>query len=437
MIALMIVGVLAIHVSEQADSDMAGYAAKQWKFGLLGVAAFVGMTLLPYQRLGQASYVLFALTILMLVGIFALPSVRGSHRWIPLGPLNFQPSELAKFTVIIMLAWYLRYRDNYRRLLGLIVPFGLTLVPMGLVLLEPDLGTSLLFPPTLMIMLFVAGAKLRHLAVVLAMGLVLVFVPVPLMVDSVQMREHRDGFTTSALGPLTFYHVNTQLDWRKQPDVPLAYCRFQWGGGRIFDLQPLSLRMMMGHDQTAERAQRVTAWLRPNDPRLAQGKGYQPRLGRLILGTGGFNGRGDWNDVPTFFHVLPDDHTDFIFCVVGGQWGLLGCLVVLLLYGVIFLFGIEISLSTNDAFGRLLAIGVLALLFSQVLINVGMTLGLLPVTGMTLPWISYGGTSLVINCAAVGLLVNVGRHRPILLGRRPFEHGEHAEKLHPVSVRQK
>ncbi len=108
--------------------------------------------------------------------------------------------------------------------------------------------------------------------------------------------------------------------------------------------------------------------------------------------------------------------------MVGGQWGLLGCVGVFLLYGVIFLFGFEIALITYDPFARLLVVGVLALLFSQIVINVGMTMGLTPVTGMTLPLISYGGTSLVVNCAALGLLVNVGQHRPILLGKRPFEH---------------
>jgi len=110
--------------------------------------------------------------------------------------------------------------------------------------------------------------------------------------------------------------------------------------------------------------------------------------------------------------------------VIGGQWGLLGCLGVLFFYGLIFMFGVEIAIVTYDPFGRLLAVGVLALLASQILINIGMTVGLGPITGMTLPLISYGGSSLVVNCAALGLLVNVGYHRPMLLSRRPFEHGE-------------
>lgn len=422
MIALMVIGITAIEVSERADTEMIGNAAKQWKFAVVGLAAFFVMTMVPYKWLGPISYHLFFVTIILLAAVFLMPGSRGSHRWLPLGPVNIQPSEIAKFSLIIMLAWYLRYGDNYRRLLGLIVPFVLTLVPMGLILVEPDLGTAMLLPPTLLLMLFAAGAKMRHLLVIVGLGALIVLVPVRLEVKADSFERDRAGFTTRTVGPVTFYNVDESRPWSQRPEVPVAYCRYQWRQDKVYDIQPLSLRLMMGTDQTAERASRVAAWLRPDDVRLARGKGFQPRQARLVLGSGGLTGRSNWNNDDAFFRVLPDDHTDFIFCVVGGQWGFMGCLAVLFLYGVIFLFGSEIAVKTYDPFARLLAVGVMALLFSQVVINVGMTLGLTPVTGMTLPWISYGGTSLVVNCAALGLLVNVGQHRPILLGRRPFEH---------------
>ena len=434
MLGLMAIGLAAIHVSELADASMTDNLTRQLMFVPVALAAFFLMLLLPYPALGQMSYLLFGATLLALAGVFLLEPTRGSYRWYAVGPIKIQPSEIAKFTTIIMLAWYLRYGDHYRRLRGLIVPFLLTLVPMGLVLMEPDLGTGMLFLPTLFIMLFVAGARLKHLLVILGLGVSLVLLPMLLPVDAAKFQRERSGFTARSLGPVTLYSVDKSRDWHKRPkDVPVAYARLQWRDGTVYDIQPLALRVMAGNDQTAERAQRVAAWLRPDDPRLAMGKGFQPRLGRLILGSGGMTG-GDWSQETAgqadgvggedYFSVLPDDHTDFIFCVVGGQWGFVGCLVILLLYAVIFLFGLEIAVVTYDPFGRLLVVGVLALLFSQIIINVGMTLGLTPVTGMTLPWISYGGTSLVVNCAAVGLLINVGQHRPILLGRRPFEHGD-------------
>ncbi|MCJ7543041.1 MAG: FtsW/RodA/SpoVE family cell cycle protein, partial [Phycisphaerae bacterium] len=152
-------------------------------------------------------------------------------------------------------------------------------------------------------------------------------------------------------------------------------------------------------------------------------KGYQLAQSKMVLGAGRWIGDRDWSDGEIFFQMLPEDHTDFIFSVIGGRWGFAGCVGVLFLYAVIFLFGAEISTITDDAFGRLLAVGVLALLFSQIVINTGMTLGLMPVTGMTLPLASYGGSSLVVNGAALGLLVNVGQRRPYLLAPKPFEYG--------------
>jgi len=161
--------------------------------------------------------------------------------------------------------------------------------------------------------------------------------------------------------------------------------------------------------------QRIRGWV--------AGDGYQLRQSITILGAGGLGGGAqlDWTNV--YFLTLPEDHTDFIYAVIGGRWGFVGCAGVVVLYVIIFVCGAEIAALTHDPFARLTVVGVLALLFSQIFINVGMTMGLLPITGMTLPLVSYGGSSMLVNGLALGLLVNVGLHRPILLGRRPFEYG--------------
>lgn len=436
MVALVAVGITAIHVSEQSDSTIQGFTNRQMVFAAVALGVFVFMTIVPYQRVGRLSYVLFGLTLVVLAAVFFLPrsiapEIRGSRRWIDLGVMMVQLSEIAKFAFIVMLAWYLRQGDNYRRLRGLIVPFVLTLAPMALVLLEPDLGTSLLLLPTLYMLLFVAGAKLRHLLVILALGLLAVLCPAPRPVDADAFAAQRESFVESSLGPVTFYWVDESLDWSRRPELPVAYCRCRIGSGPLYDIQPLSLRIMQPH-----QVRRIKAWLRPDDPRIARNEGYQPEKGKMILGSGRWTGRGDWNNTESYFTMLPDDHTDFIFSVIGGQWGFLGCLAVLGLYGVIFLFGVEIATITYDPFGRLLAVGVMALLLSQLVINAGMTMGLMPVTGMTLPLVSYGGSSLVINCAALGLLVNVGQRRPILLSRRPFEYGQKRERQPAIAQTQ-
>jgi rod shape-determining protein RodA len=387
MVTLMAWGVTAIHVSEQSDPSIAGFANKQMIFACVALAAFVVATLVPYPRLGQATYALFALTLLLLVVVLFLPARGGARRWIFLGPIQAQPSEVAKLTYILMLAWYLRYRDNYRRLAGLIVPFVLTFVPLGMILIEPDLGTSLLFLPTLYLMLFVAGAKLRHLLGIVAVATAVVLLPVPIKLAA------------------------------SAPRPPLAYAVVSVGGQR-YAISAASLAVMEPHQLS-----RIEGWLHQGNLRDTE-KGYQLAQSKMILGAGRWIGGRDWSEGEIFFQMLPEDHTDFIFAVLGGQWGFLGCVGVLLLYGVIFLFGAEIAVITSDPFGRLLAVGVLALLFSQIVINVGMTMGLMPVTGMTLPMMSYGGSSLVVNGAALGLLVNVGQRRPINLGPKPFEYGD-------------
>jgi rod shape-determining protein RodA len=403
MLALMVMGVLAVRASELAEGELTGFAARQVVYACVALGAFVAATVVPYQRIGRLAYPLFAGTLALLVLVFFLPAIRHAHRWIVLGPIQVQPSEIAKVTYVILLAWYLRYRDNYRRLRGLVVPLLLTLIPLGLILREPDLGTSLLLLPTLYFMLFMAGAKWRHLLGTVALATALVFLPVPRKV-------------TSAMSP-------AEAADRKA----LAYWTGRRGRGEyVVSAAPLSLMEI-------HQLRRIDGWLRQGQAKLAAGRGYQQDKSKTTLAAGGATGWPRSRDADTYLALLPDDHTDFIFSVVGGKWGFAGCAFVLGLYAVIFLFGIEIATVTYDPFGRLLAVGVLALLLAQIFINVGMTMGLMPITGMTLPLVSYGGSSLVVNCAALGLLVNVGQRRPILLGRRPFEHGEKRER--PLAVR--
>ncbi|MHC4295346.1 MAG: FtsW/RodA/SpoVE family cell cycle protein [Planctomycetota bacterium] len=441
-LALIAIGVAAIRFSGVLDERFAHQWTKQATFAVIGLLVFVAATIVPYQRIGRFAYVIFALTLVLLVGVLFTQPIKNATRWIDLGLIKVQPSEIAKLAYILMLAWYLRFGDHYRRFVGFIFPFVLTFVPMGLILYEPDLGTGLLFLPTLYFMLFMAGAKLRHLLLIVALGLVVVLAPAPKAVDAEAFEAEKDRFVTTQVGPVRFYSVDESLPWSRRPRTPIAYCRLQISEGGIYDIQPLSLRVLRpgGH-----QIRRVEGWLRQEDPSVAWKEGYQLRWSLVTLAAGrwfGYMRSGDSEDLsgellPLAIRRLPEDHTDFIFSVIGGQWGFVGSLVVLALYAVIFVFGIEIATITYDPFGRLLAVGVLGLLLSQLFINIAMTMGLLPITGMTLPLISYGGSSLVVNCASLGLLVNVGQRRPILLSPHPFEHGEKKEKQVNIESRRK
>lgn len=414
MLALLSMGIVAIRCSEKVDPSLQGHAAKQLAFACVGLVCFVAATVIPYRRIGRYAYTIFGATLVLLVLLLlprligsnsvinsVLPEIRGARRWINMGAIKLQPSEIAKLSYIILLAWYLRYGDHYRHLRGLAVSFLLAVVPMGLILKEPDLGTALLFLPTLYFMLFMAGAKMKHLLTIVVAATVLVLLPIP--------------------------QKQSSLTGQKAELLPsVAYCTFDIGSDKYI-LAAAPLVAMESH-----QIERIVGWLRQDMPEIAGNMGYQLYHSKMVLGAGQLSGHGDWENGNYYIRMLPDDHTDFIFSVIGGQWGFLGCMAILFLYAVIFVFGVEIATITYDPFARLLAVGVLALLFSQIFINVGMTMGLMPITGMTLPMISYGGTSLVINCIALGLLINVGQRRPRLLAKRPFEYGPKRERLMPA-----
>jgi rod shape-determining protein RodA len=327
--------------------------------------ASVGMMLaalaVPYQRIGRAASFLFALGILVLGAMLTVvPAHRDTHRWIVLGSgasaPRIQPSELMKLAFILAMARYLMFRKNHRRLRGLIKPFLLTLLPVVLILRQPDLGTALLFFPVLFAMLFAAGARAKHLLIVVLL-----------------MALSLPGIWLFAL-----------KDYQKD---------------RI---------TVLFEQHRTDRAWRL-------------GKGLQVTQSKLTLGSGQVLGKGWRAGTQTQNNLLPEDHTDFIFAVIGEEWGFAGCVLVLAAFLTMTFLGLNVAVSTNEPFGRLVAVGVVALLAAQTLINVGMTLGVAPITGMTLPFVSYGGSSLMASFIALGLLLNVGKRRPIVMARKPFE----------------
>lgn len=334
---------------------LTGLLQRQLVWVLLASMVLIGATLVPYRQLRTLSYVLFGATILLLGLTYFMPVRNGARRWIPLGFMDFQPSEIAKLTFIMALAHYLMYRKNYRRLTGLIVPFVITLVPMFLILRQPDLGTSLLFIPVLFTMLFAAGARFRHLATIAMLGVAMV--------------------------PVLWIGMSSE-----------------------------------------QRSRIVTVFTQQDGGQAPTGDGYHLHQSKQILAFGGLGGsrvNGNAIDDPDAYH-LPAAREDFIFCLVGERWGFVGCAAMLGLYCLLCASGLRIAASTQEPFGRLLAVGIVTLLASQAVINAGMTVGLMPITGMTLPLASYGGSSLVSTCLAIGLLLNVGMRPGYEIAPEPF-----------------
>ena len=356
-LALLILGIAGIRRGDELVG--AGTLANRQVIWMSVAALAMGSALvIPYRHLKEWAYPSLVAAIVLLVAVYFFPPRNGARRWIPLGFMTLQPSELAKLAYVLAMSRYLMLRENHRTILGLFPPFLMTLLPVLLILREPDLGTSLLFFPVLMGMLFVAGARRRHLfaAVILAVSLA----PVLWSVMSVEQKS------------------------------------------------------------------RVTAVFLQSDGGDPQtGDGYHLRQSKQMLALGGIWGSrqsGMPIDDPAAYR-LPAGRTDFVFCLIGEQWGLPGTLGVLLLFAVFSIAGLQVAVSTRDPFGRLLATGIIAMMMSQVLINTAMTVGFAPITGLTLPLMSYGGSSLAVTCLSLGLLTNIALRPGYDVTGQPFQFG--------------
>jgi rod shape determining protein RodA len=353
--AITLAGLTGLHRADQLYGESRMFERQLVWICLAWPVMFL-MTWLPWRRFRHLGPALFAVCLVLLAVVLFLPPINGSRRWIPLGLMDFQPSEPARLAFIMALASWLMYRENLRTIRGLIVPFVVTLVPLLLVLREPDLGTAMLFLPILYSMLFAAGAKTRHLLAAAMIGVCL---------------------------------------------LPLLW-----------------------QQMTSEQRSRIVMLMNQKDGGAAPpGDGFHLHQSKQILALGGWQGSIGRDepiiDDPTAMH-LPAARTDFILTVIGERYGLAGVTFVLLMYAILICKGLQAASSTRDPWGRLVAVGIVAMIGVQTLINSSMTVGLMPITGMTLPFCSYGGSSLLSFSIAIGLLMNIAMRPGYDVGPAPF-----------------
>jgi cell division protein FtsW len=314
---------------------------KQLLWGLIGIGCMVAALRVDYRTLRRPPvvYTLLAVSTLLLIAVLFLPAVNGSHRWIRMGPLSFQPAELAKLSIVVYLAFYIERRAERITQLSLLLPGLLLLFWFGfVVLIEPDLGSAFCLLLAGAVMLYVAGVRLRYFAPLAVFGL--------------------GGLAVAIFA------------------VPWRFRRF------LVFLDP---------------------WTDP------QGAGYQVIQSLIAVGTGGLTGVGLGEGRQKLFY-LPYPYSDFIFAVIGEELGLLGTLAVLAAFMVLLWRGLRVAWKAPDDLGRFLAIGLTLSIVLQALINISVTVGLLPTKGIPLPFISAGGSSLVFALVAIGLVANVSQY---------------------------
>ena len=325
----------SLHVGRAGGS----VAIRQLAWFGVGIVALVLMASIDYRRLVRAAPLFYVLGLGGLVAVFVLGrTVSGARRWLLVGPLSVQPSELFKLCFVLMAVWLLTSRWAQpigKTVLMMVAP--LAIVPAVLIVKQPDLGTALLLFPVLITLLVTAGMRMRLLG-----GLALAGV---------------------AAAPLVWLVLK---DYQRE---------------------------------------RLLVFLDPvRDP---LGSAYNVIQAKIAIGSGQLLGKGVAGATQSRLSFLPERHTDFIFAVFAETWGFVGCLVLLTCYALLLLRGFDIAASTREPVGRLVAVGVTALVATQVLVNVGMVTGLIPVVGIPLPFMSYGGSAMVVSMMALGLLLSV------------------------------
>jgi cell division protein FtsW len=348
------------------DGDPMAFLERQAVYALLGVVLMALASRFDYHRLRFVAPPFLVVALGLCAAVLAVaPEINGARRWFLLGPASFQPSELAKLSLCLFAAVYLARRKPPRTLGELARPLGLlTAIFCGLILLEPDLGTTVTLCGMMLAVLLVAGVPMRLLATasLLAAGVGLI---------AIWAEPYRRARVFSFLDP--------------------------WSD--------------------------------------AQGSGFQIVQAMIGIGSGGLTGEGLGEGVQKVLY-LPEAHTDMIFAVVGEELGLVGSALVIGAFGAFAILGFRIALRCRDRFGKLLAAGLTALVCGQAAINLAAVLGIAPLTGIPLPFVSYGGSSLVVLLAAVGILLNIAVNEQVV-GARMSDRGRRDRRSRPARARRR
>lgn len=354
VLALIAIGMVVIYSASYSQLTSAGlspfyYVTRQAMGLALGLAANIVIISIDYRAWERWTRLIYFGAIGMLVGILAIgTTVFGSQRWFRIGPLSIQPSELAKLALVITLAKHLENKANVSGW-NIWRTFAIAAIPAGLIMLQPDLGTSAIFVGLSFVMLYFAGADIKKLALC-------------------------GGALAAAAGGAIFVSLK----------------------GWVSIIKPYQIsRLLVFLDPYADR----------------NGAGWNIIQSIIAIGSGGFSGKGILSGTQSQLHFLPANHTDFVFSVIAEEFGFIGTLVVLLLYSIMIWRGLRIAMLAKDTYGMLLASGAVSIFFFHLIINVGMTIGMMPITGLPLPFITAGGSTMLTSLMAIGIILNVGLRR--------------------------
>ncbi|MDF3818648.1 rod shape-determining protein RodA [Leptospira sp. 96542] len=485
VILVAMAGVMTLYTQEANASDALGRWYKQFGFVFIGLFSMWFMSRINYQLIGSYALFIYGFSLVLLIltlipGIGYLPTARGARSWLKLGPITLQASEFSKLATVILLGQYLVLREKeMHKITVLIIPFIICLLPMVLIILQPDFGTAVSFLPMLFTMLFLGGADILHIGSLLTFGGISLMVPMYLSYSQLTLlqplidllRKDNKAELASIVSQVQG-KIWAILDGKKVTGVDLASLQnqkniqlireaadvikdeyasigykilsneaFMFGLGgilTIISLIMIFIRIARGskhlrnyyitigilgisilsaivvHKSIPFRENqviRLTAFLNPDQ--FKQGAGYQLRASKPAVGSGKIFGKGFFHGEMTEGRVphVPEAGTDFIFASWAEQTGFFGSVLLLFFLMSIPLRGLQISFESKDRFGSLLAAGIVAMIFFHIAINVGIVIGLLPVTGVPLTFMSYGGSHLLMAMTAVGIILSIKKRK--------------------------
>jgi rod shape determining protein RodA len=387
VIALICVGLAAIYSSTINHPTAVGNFQKQLLLGGLALVIFFIVYSIPTNSFRYAAIPTYILSLLLLVAVLVIgKKVSGAKAWLDLGPIGFQPAELAKLGTILAVSYFLtRINNNIESFKDILIALTIGLIPVLLILLQPDMGTSLVFFGLILTLLFWKGISLFWLFVVLSPGFVAL---------------------TSLFGDLYFIAAI----------IIVIGLLFVFKQNIFFSGSILALNLGAGffteyvyHALSPHQRVRIQSFIDPDADPL--GAGYNAIQAKVAIGSGGFWGKGFLNGNQTQLQFIPEQWTDFIYCVIGEEFGFLGASLVLILFLFLFIRLIKIATNAKDEFLGLVTVGILSVYLFHLIINIGMTVGIMPVIGIPLPFVSYGGTSLMVNMLMLGIVANIYRTR--------------------------
>jgi rod shape determining protein RodA len=380
-------GLLAIYSSTVNNTFAQENFQRQVFWGVIAFVVFFITYSLPTNIFKSMAVPAYLASMILLLAVLVMGrQISGSKSWLMIGAIGFQPSEIAKIGTIMAIAAYLsRTNCNIDSFKDILITLTIGFTPVLLILMEPDMGTSIVFIGMILIMVFWKGISSFSLFVVLSPALVAI----------------------AAIFGMVYFIVALLL----VIGLLITYKRNLFFSASIFAISLSSgfFADYVYHALSPHQQKRIQSFLDPNADPL--GSGYNTIQAKVAIGSGGLFGKGFLAGNQTQLQFIPEQWTDFAFCVIGEEFGFIGSIIVIAIFLILFLRILKLSYNTKDEFMGLVSIGILSVYMIHFIINLGMVVGILPVIGIPLPFISYGGSSLLVSMFMLGILANLYRTR--------------------------